>query len=603
MAASEVDESGEDPRVLAGFRAAYDPLYGPVLALGFLVQALAVLVGHVPLGVTGFLVGALADLATADEQNDLRGRLRRFGLGLLLRALLRVVLVYAVVLPAGVDRATLVLVTAGVVVLAIATRGYAWALGKVIYERPAIPVLNLGADLPLTGLFERLRVRRLYGSALIAAAEIPLVGAFLLGHLDVEVAALTLGAVTIATLLAVTARAVLWSRRFLRSDAIAAHVRDLEATIADTGARVVLYFSADRESTYQLNQWLPVFDQLDRPVLIVLREQIHLSQMLPTRHPVVLCRRHRDVEVALAADPLVVFYVGTAGRNIHFLRYGRPTHVFLNHGDSDKVSSANPVVKVYDKLFVAGPVAIERYREAGIDLGDDRFAVVGRPQLDRVRSGGQRIGDGPPTLLYAPTWEGYFEAADYSSLERLGPAMIRHILANRPDVRIVFKPHPASGTVRPAAGAAAREVTRILREAGAPHVLAADQPDLDLLDWFDRSDVLLSDISAVVTDFLATDKPYLVTNPRGLDLADFAQRFPSHDAAYVVARDLHDLDDKLAAAFGDDPAAADRARMKRRVLGDTPDGAMAAFIAALDETYAQAERHAERVVNSFAYDR
>jgi hypothetical protein len=31
--------------------------------------------------------------------------------------------------------------------------------------------------------------------------------------------------------------------------------------------------------------------------------------------------------------------------------------------------------------------------------------------------------------------------------------------------------------------------------------------------------------------------------------------------------------------------------------------AMAAFIAALDETTAQAERHAERVVNTFAYDR
>src|SRR5690606_21438883 len=108
--------------------------------------------------------------------------------------------------------------------------------------------------------------------------------------------------------------------------------------------------------TYQLNQWMGVFEQLDHPLLFLIRERVHLAQMPATRWPILVCRRHADVEVALAADPRLVLYVGTAGKNIHFLRYGRPRHVFLNHGDSDKVSSANPVVKVYDELFVAGQV-------------------------------------------------------------------------------------------------------------------------------------------------------------------------------------------------------------------------------------------------------
>jgi hypothetical protein len=602
VSAVEADEELE-VGVLAGIRAAYDPAYGPVVVAAGIVQLVAIPLQHLGLALAAFAVGALADLATADERNAVRGRLRRFGLGLLQRVTFRLAMLLAVALPVGVPTVVTAGAIVGLLLVGLATRAVGFALLKVVRARPALPAANLAPDLPLVALYERLRRRRVVLIGALAAGELPVGLALWLGTRGATVAGLVVLTVTASLLVAVTLAVVGWSVRFRRSDALDRHVAALEAAIADTGARIVLYFSADREGTYQLNQWLPVFDRLDEPVLVVLREAGHLERMLPTRHPVVVCPRHRDVEVALACDPLVACYVGMAGRNIHFLRYARPLHVFLNHGDSDKVSSANPVVRVHDRLFVAGPVAIERYREAGIELGDERFEVVGRPQLDGVLDRRQRLGEGPPTLLYAPTWEGYFEAADYSSVERQGVALVRHVLERRPDVRIVFKPHPASGTVRPAARAAVRAIEILLREAGAPHVVAADHPELDLLAWFDRADVLLSDISAVVTDFLVTDKPYLVTNPRGVDRAEFRRRFPSHHGAYVVAQDLGDLDEHLAAAFGPDPMAGERARMKHRVLGDTPDGALATFVAALERAKADAREQAARVVNTFAYDR
>ena len=601
MSTTDVDEE-EALGVLAGLRAAYDPLYGPMVVLGGVLQAAAVVLASVPLALVGFGLGWLADVATMDERNVARGRLRRFGLGLLARVLFRAMLLMGVLLPLGVPNAVTAAVVIGLLLIGLATRAIAFYLAKVLRERPALPAWNLAEDLPLAAMFPLLRARRLTLIGLVAATELPLAAALWLGSEGATAAALTITVVVGLTLVLVGAGAVRWALRFLASDRIERHVADLSAAIAATGARTVLYFSADRLGTYQINQWLPVIDRLQEPVLVVLREAGHLNRMLPTRHPVIVCPRHRDVEVALACDPRVTLYVGTAGRNIHFLRYARPLHVFLNHGDSDKVSSANPVVKVYDRLFVAGPLAIDRYRDAGIDLGEDRYEVVGRPQLDGVLDGRRRVGEGPPTLLYAPTWEGYFDAADYSSLERQGVALITHLLERHPGVRIVFKPHPASGTVRPQALAAVERITALLRAAGAPHVVAADQPELDLLAWFDRSDVLLSDISAVVTDFLATDKPYLVTNPRGLDRGEFRARFPSHHAAYVVAADLGDLDAHLAAALGEDPLAADREAMKLRVLGDTPDGALAAFEAALARARSDAEAQADRVVNSFAYD-
>lgn len=590
--------------------------YGLALVLGLVVQLVGLLLVWPILVLAGLLVGAGADLVELDEGHELRGRLRRAGLGVLVRTALRSLPMVAVAALAGAPVLVVVLAIGVVLVVVVAGRGVVTAFAQVGRDRPASGVRNLGVDLPLSSVLDRVERWRVRAAGAFAGLEVPLgIGLWLAARGAASSstvgepgpsASLAVGWVLVAAVGVVAAGSgawwVWWTRRLRRSGRIAAYRQQLAAELEAHGAEVIVYFSGDPDATYQLRQWMPVFEALDRDLLLVLRELIHLDSLPDTRHPVLFCRTHRDVEDALAADPKVALYVGTAGRNIHLLRYGRLRHVFLNHGDSDKVSSANPVVKVYDELYVAGELAIERYEAAGIEVPRERFSLVGRPQLDAVRTGRQRIGDGPTTLLYAPTWEGYFDAADYSSLERMGVALVRALLAVRPDLRIVFKPHPLSGFVKPAAAAAGRQVTALLREAGGSHVIAADQPDVDLLAWFDRCDVLVSDISAVVTDFLQTDKPYLVTNPRGLEHAEFHARFPSHTAAYVIDLDLAELPALLTAATGEDPQAAARAEMKRRVLGEHPDGPLATFAAALDATVARAEGSAARIRNTFAYD-
>lgn len=597
----DAGELDAGPGTMQRLRRAYDPLYGPLLAMGFLVQVAALLGGPV-ISLAGLAIGALADLSTVGERNVIRGRLRRFGLGLLWRVTIRAVLLLGAVTRDEVPVLAVVGYVAGILAIAVSSRGIQFVLGKVLTLRSVEGVNRLGEDLELHGYFDRVARIRPRVIGLVCLAELPLAFGLVwavLGNLAGGVAVLVVTGVALTATLAVT---TVSSLRFRRSGRDERYREELEDAIRATGAQIIVYFSGDREATYQLKQWMPVLEKLERPLLILLRERGHLERMGETRWPVLVCRRHADVEIALVTDPRVVLYVGTAGKNIHFLRYGRPKHIFLNHGDSDKVSSANPVAKVYDQLFVAGQVGIDRYRAAGIELADERFRIVGRPQLDEVLEGRRRIGDGPPTLLYAPTWEGYFDSADYSSLERMGPALIEHVLTRHPDVRVVFKPHPTSGLVRPGARAAQARVTAMLRAAGPPHVLAMDQPELDLLDWFDRSDVLLSDISAVVTDFLQTDKPYLVTNPRGLPLEQFHAMFPSHRAAYVVAHDLAGFEAQLHDAFGPDTLAADRAQMKVAVLGEHPQGPLASFVAALDDAIAWAERDAGRTLNTFSYE-
>ena len=579
------------------------PLYPYGVTGGLLLQIVGLVMGDVLLGSIGLILGAGSDLATSNEESALRGQLRRIGIGVVQRMSVRALLLLGLVAQSDLPRSLLIFYPLAIGLVIASARLHQLAMSRSLRDAPPLGVRSLTDDLGLTRYFDEARRRRTIGVGSIVGLELPaglglLVGTMVDGGLLVPV---TLLGASVLVALTVASWHALRAQRFIRSDSVVRYREALWTRIESTGAEIVVYFSGDQDATYQLNQWVEVFERLERPVLYLLRERVHERAMLPTRWPVVVSPRHADVEVVLAADPKVVLYVGNAGRNIHFLRYARPRHVFLNHGDSDKISSANPVVKTYDKLFVAGELAVERYRAAGVDLPDDRFVIVGRPQLDGVLDRRRRVGDGPPTLLYAPTWEGYFEAADYSSVERQGVELVRRLLAHGDRFRVVFKPHPMSGLVRPGAAAAVRRIESLLREAGAPHVIASDHPDLDLLAWFDRSDVLVSDVSAVITDFLYTDKPYLVTNPRGLSPEGFRRRFPSHTAAYVVDPALADLGALVAAAFGDDPLRDARVAVKRRVLGDHPGGPMAAFQDAIEQVRAEAIAHAATVRNTFSY--
>jgi hypothetical protein len=99
-------------------------------------------------------------------------------------------------------------------------------------------------------------------------------------------------------------------------------------------------------------------------------------------------------------------------------------------------------------------------------------------------------------------------------------------------------------------------------------------PRPTVYECFNQSDILISDISSVVSDFIATGKPYMVTNPGGLADEEFRTKYPSAAAAYLIGPDCAGLADicALAAGNGDDPLAGDRRNLRRYLLGpDSPD--------------------------------
>lgn len=115
--------------------------------------------------------------------------------------------------------------------------------------------------------------------------------------------------------------------------------------------------------------------------------------------------------------------------------------------------------------------------------------------------------------------------------------------------------------------AAAEEWARTWLTGTTRHLLVPG-PQVPLTACLQVADVLLSDVSSVITEFLATGKPYGVTNPAGLPETEFLVRYPSSRGGYVVGPEGRGLAGLLAAGQGgQDPTASERSSVRQALLG------------------------------------
>ena len=355
--------------------------------------------------------------------------------------------------------------------------------------------------------------------------------------------------------------------------------------IRDLNAEIVLYFSGQDDSTYQINMWLETLEQLPYQTLVMLREHHVLEGLAPTTLPVACIPDGVAVMQAGLFSSRVALYPANTLKNMHLLREPGIKHVFIGHGDSDKVSSINPFTRVYDEVWVAGRAARDRWARARVGVRDEAIVEVGRPQLDAVHPGGSAARSDPMTVLYAPTWEGWNDDKFFSSITRMGPRLVRALLDTDPAVRVIYKPHPFTGTRDPRAARSHEQIVAMLSAANSqpsalPHdpqlsALTAELEGSDLsvaearklsaawsdrywtalpesqhvvvsgprptlYECFDHADVLISDVSSVVSDFLASGKPYVCANPQGLNETQFRQENPTAGAAYLLGPDCRD---------------------------------------------------------------
>jgi hypothetical protein len=340
----------------------------------------------------------------------------------------------------------------------------------------------------------------------------------------------------------------------------------------------VVYYAAVTGARYQLGMWLPYLQRLDRPFVVITRNPETVPVIRELTSAPILVPKQDNVSGSL--DAMVVpslraaFYVQGSPANQTMQRYRQLTHVWLNHGDSDKQANFHPRHATYDKLFVSGQLGVDRYAQHGIDVPPDRFVIVGRPQIETIESRDEPLpADAPRTVLYAPTWKGGRPSTNYSSLP-LGADIVKALLER--GATVIFRPHPVSYEDK-ADAKRIRTIHRLLEadrtasaESGGPprrHVWGRQaEKEWDVPACFNASDAVITDVSSIASDYLASGKPFAMVAVLSSGQA-FTDEFAMARVAYVIEKDLSTLGSALDHLLGDDPKRADRLAYRSFCLG------------------------------------
>ncbi|MFD4029286.1 hypothetical protein ACFWVP_01800 [Streptomyces sp. NPDC058637] len=547
------------------------------------------------------------------------------------------------------------------------------ALSTLIRLRRTMPIVTRNVDLhavripdaPPRSLLHRSAEKMLHldipavAGILIAAGT----GEDLLGYIGAGV----------TVLLAVVYNALLvpYLRKVRQVPSAPAVLKALDTWLREYQPTVVLYFSGSNESAYQGNMWLDTMAAVEGRPLIVMRERNLVAQLADTAVPVLCIPAGTHLMNLDLSSVRVCLYPANVGKNIHMLRVPTMKHVFIGHGDSDKLASVNPYSKVYDEVWTAGRAGRDRYALADVGIRDEDIVEVGRPQLAPIESWTGTTRNPIPTVLYAPTWEGWDDNPGNTSLLLAGENIVRRLLeADRP-VRVIYKPHPFTGirsakakavhgrikariakaaqeraadprwateaaSAAAGQGAARTELARIesrLAELAQPGRSGGDESEESrvsladparqaeiatlraewndaywrsfgwwehrtvsgaqpkLYDCFNQSDAMVSDISSVVSDFIASGKPYAVTDSGGLGVEEFKRQNTAVRAAVILsngAEEIGGLLDAVADASAD-PLADARHELKSYLLGPDEPTSMEQFNAAVRALAAKAE--------------
>ncbi|QDP96882.1 hypothetical protein FOE78_14015 [Microlunatus elymi] len=366
-----------------------------------------------------------------------------------------------------------------------------------------------------------------------------------------------------------------------------------EASVLDVLRRrapeFCVYFGSGIGAGYQVGMWLPYFIRIGRPFVIITRSLPMLTEIAAltrgTGVPVLYRPTLRSLEDVVVPSMKVAFYVNNAVRNTHLIERRELTHVWLNHGDSEKPACFNPVHAIYDKIFAAGQAAVDRYARHNVTIPAEKFMIVGRPQTEVIKTADAAARpSGQQTVLYAPTWQGPYADSRVYSLPQ-GQSIVAELL--RRGVRVIFRAHPFNYRFagdRQLIERISRMLEEDRRASGRQHLWGAEaEQQMSVEDCFNASDAMITDVSAVISDYLASGKPFAVVAV-GRTEDELIAEAPAAAAGYPIAEDLGDLDDALDQLLITDPKGAERQQMRRYYLGDfAPGHAADGFLAGAAE--------------------
>ncbi|MFF2008967.1 hypothetical protein ACFVWY_07815 [Streptomyces sp. NPDC058195] len=654
-----------------------------LMAVGFPCIMLAAIIPNLWFFAAAAAATYLADRYLHHRGSYLVNRLTAVRAGISIRFLVRQLLLILLLSRMGLGEETLFYVTVACLLLFYGLQAPQSVIVTLIRLRRKLPVLTLNVDL------ERLRVpdapplllTNRPAEKMLHLDIFAIAGVLIAIETGVDGIAYAGFAVTLLGALGYLLLLLPYIRPKHRAPSADRTLAAVGTWLREYQPTVVLYFSGSKESAYQVNMWLETMAQLGGRPMVLLRERNIVPQLATTSVPVLCVPGGVHLMNLDLSSVRVALYAANVGKNIHLLRVPTMKHVFIGHGDSDKIASVNPYSKVYDEVWTAGRAGRDRYALADVGVRDEDIVEVGRPQLATIQPWSGTQKNPIPTVLYAPTWEGWDDSPGNTSLLLAGENIVRRLLTAERPIRLLYKPHPFTGTRSSKAKAVHQRITAMIEKAAAERATdsrwaeqaaalkggqaaaraemvriearlaelagggantARDEAEqsrdsladpareaetarlkdewnaaswraqgwwehrvitgaqMRLYDCFNESDAMVSDISSVVSDFIASGKPYAVTDSAELGAEEFRRQNTAVRAAVILSNSAAELDELLAAV--EDPAsdtlADDRRELKRYLLGPDEPTSIVQFDNAVTALAARSEARNTGVAKS-----
>lgn len=182
--------------------------------------------------------------------------------------------------------------------------------------------------------------------------------------------------------------------------------------------------------------------------------------------------------------------------------------IFLGHGTGDKKYGGNPEILLgYDYHFISGNKHLEKLKDIGINISNDRLISIGNPRFDYYLNNLSdektylkylKVRDiSLPTVLYAPTWQW-----GGGTLRELVYKLARKLSKN---YNLIVRPHHFDSHLLP--------MLKIWAfSQGLDNIYFSNPNNIlfeDTMEVFASSDILLSDTSSLIYEYLITGKPII----------------------------------------------------------------------------------------------
>ena len=225
------------------------------------------------------------------------------------------------------------------------------------------------------------------------------------------------------------------------------------------------------------------------------------------------------------------------------------TTVFVGHGTGDKKYPNKDINKTFDRfdyVFLTGEKQREKMIDSGIDIDERKLIKIGNMRFDGIVNRqydrqqlleDRKIAEASRNrkiVLYAPTWKW-----GNGTLEKYALKFARELSG---EYFFIIRPHAHD---RMMIGKLKREI----RKENLRNVYISNPSDIvhhDTMTDFELADLLISDVSSIIYDFLITKKPIITIDnefsdthgmPKFMDITSISTIYRDADQIQQTVRD------------------------------------------------------------------